>query len=68
MVRRALERQAAPVILVHKHIFGDATPIRADIEMRREVAAAARALGIALHDHVIIGMARWLSFRQEGLP
>lgn len=67
VVRRALELQAAALILVHNHPSGDPTPSRADIEMTREVAAAAKALGLALHDHVIVGMGRWLSFRQEGL-
>jgi DNA repair protein RadC len=67
VVRRALELQAAALILVHNHPSGDPTPSRADIEMTREVAAAARALGLALHDHVIVGNGRWLSFRQEGL-
>jgi DNA repair protein RadC len=67
VVKRALELQAAALILVHNHPSGDPTPSRADIEMTREVAAAAKALGLALHDHVIVGMGRWLSFRQEGL-
>jgi len=67
VVRRALELQAAAVILVHNHPSGDPTPSRSDIEMTREVAAAASALGLALHDHVIVGNGRWLSFRQEGL-
>jgi DNA repair protein RadC len=67
VVRRALELQAAALILVHNHPSGDPTPSRADIEMTREVAAAAKALGLALHDHVIVGNGRWLSFRQEGL-
>ena len=67
VVKRALELQAAALILVHNHPSGDPTPSRADIEMTREVAAAAKALGLALHDHVIVGNGRWLSFRQEGL-
>jgi len=67
VVRRALELKAAALILVHNHPSGDPTPSRADIEMTREVAAAAKALGLALHDHVIIGNGRWVSLRQEGL-
>jgi DNA repair protein RadC len=31
------------------------------------VREAAAPLAIVLHDHVIIGNGRWLSFRQEGL-
>ncbi len=67
VVKRALELQATAIILVHNHPSGDPTPSRDDIEMTREVAAAARALSIVLHDHVIVGNGRWLSFKREGL-
>jgi DNA repair protein RadC len=67
VVRRALELQATALILVHNHPSGDPTPSRDDIEMTREVKQAAQALAIVLHDHVIVGNGRWLSFRQEGL-
>jgi DNA repair protein RadC len=67
VVRRALELQATALILVHNHPSGDPAPSRADIDMTREVQKAAAALGIALHDHVIVGNGRWLSFRQQGL-
>jgi DNA repair protein RadC len=67
VVRRALELQATALILVHNHPSGDPTPSRDDIDMTREVKQAAQALAIVLHDHVIVGNGRWLSFRQEGL-
>jgi len=67
VVKRALELQATAIILVHNHPSGDPTPSRDDIEMTREVKTAAAALSIVLHDHVIIGNGRWLSFRREGL-
>jgi DNA repair protein RadC len=67
VVKRALELGATAVILVHNHPSGDPTPSRADIAMTREVKLAADALGIALHDHLIIGNGRHLSFRREGL-
>ena len=67
MVKRALELHATAIILVHNHPSGDPSPSRADIEMTREIAAAAHALGIVLHDHVIVGNGRWFSFRREGL-
>lgn len=67
VVKRALELQATALILVHNHPSGDPTPSRADIEMTREVKAAASVLGIVLHDHLIIGNGRHLSFRREGL-
>jgi DNA repair protein RadC len=67
VVKRALELGATALILVHNHPSGDPTPSRADIEMTAEVKTAAAALGIVLHDHLIIGNGRHLSFRREGL-
>ena len=55
VVRRALELSATAIILVHNHPSGDPTPSRADIDMTRTIAEVARPLGIALHDHIIIG-------------
>ena len=55
VVKRALELAATAVILVHNHPSGDPTPSRADIEMTREIAAVAKPLGIAVHDHIIVG-------------
>ena len=67
VLKRALEVQATALILVHNHPSGDPTPSREDIDMTQEVKQAARSLGIALHDHIIIGNGEWLSFRREGL-
>jgi DNA repair protein RadC len=41
IVKRALELSASALILVHNHPSGDPTPSRADIEMTRNIAAAA---------------------------
>ncbi len=67
VVKRALELHATALILVHNHPSGDPTPSRADIEMTGEIKDAARVLGVVVHDHVIVGNGRWLSFRREGL-
>ncbi len=67
VVKRALELHATALILVHNHPSGDPTPSQVDIEMTREVKAATGLLSIALHDHIIVGNGRWLSFRREGL-
>jgi DNA repair protein RadC len=66
VVKRALELGASAVIMVHNHPSGDPTPSRADIEMTREVARALDALGIRLHDHLIIGRAGEHSFKANG--
>jgi len=67
IVKRALELGASAVILVHNHPSGDPTPSRADIEMTREVSAAAKALKIAVHDHLVIGRSGHASFKALGL-
>jgi DNA repair protein RadC len=67
VVKRALELHATALILVHNHPSGDPTPSRDDIEMTREIRAAAQLLAVTLHDHVIVGNGSWLSFRQKGL-
>ena len=67
VVKRALELHATALILVHNHPSGDPTPSREDIEMTREVKQAASVLGISVHDHLIIGKGKHLSFRREGL-
>lgn len=55
VVRRALELASTAIILVHNHPSGDPTPSRADIEMTKTIIDTARPLGIAVHDHIIIG-------------
>jgi DNA repair protein RadC len=55
VVKRALELSATAVILVHNHPSGDPTPSRADIEMTKAIVEVARPLGIAVHDHLIVG-------------
>ncbi len=67
VVKRALELHATAIILVHNHPSGDPTPSRADIDTTQEIAEAARVLSVALHDHIIVGNGKWLSFRREGL-
>ena len=67
IIKRALELSASSIILVHNHPSGDPTPSKADIAMTREVASAAKALGIAVHDHLVIGRGGHASFKSLGL-
>jgi DNA repair protein RadC len=67
VARRALELGASALILVHNHPSGDPTPSRADIEMTKAVARALDAVGVTLHDHVIIGRKGHSSFKSLGL-
>jgi DNA repair protein RadC len=67
VVKRALELNATAMILVHNHPSGDPTPSQADVDMTNAVRDAADVFNIAIHDHLVIGKARELSFRAEGL-
>jgi len=66
IAKRALELNASALILVHNHPSGDPTPSEADIAMTAQVQTACTALGLTLHDHLIIGKSRELSFRAAG--
>ena len=67
VVKRALELNAAAIILVHNHPSGDPTPSQADIDMTKQIITAAKALSITVHDHLIIGKSSECSFRSAGL-
>lgn len=67
IIRRALELNASALILVHNHPSGDPTPSDSDIAMTARIAQAADSMGIIIHDHLIIGKSRELSFRAEGM-
>jgi DNA repair protein RadC len=55
VVRRALELSATAVILVHNHPSGDPTPSSQDVKMTLDIIAVAQPLGVAVHDHIIVG-------------
>jgi DNA repair protein RadC len=55
VIKRALELSATALILVHNHPSGDPTPSQADIQMTKAIIDIAAPLGIAVHDHIIVG-------------
>ncbi len=67
VVKRALELGAAAVVLVHNHPSGDPAPSRDDIQMTRAIVEAGKPLGLAVHDHVVVGRSGHASFRALGL-
>lgn len=66
VVKRALDLNASALILVHNHPSGDPTPSDADIAITGQISDAAQALGLVVHDHLIIGKSTELSFRAAG--
>ncbi|WP_295043494.1 DNA repair protein RadC [uncultured Paracoccus sp.] len=67
VAKRALELNASAVILVHNHPSGDPTPSREDITMTAKVMAACEAIGVTVHDHIVVGKECEVSFRATGL-
>jgi DNA repair protein RadC len=55
VIKRALELSATALILVHNHPSGDPSPSQADIQMTKAIVEIAKPLGIAVHDHIIVG-------------
>jgi DNA repair protein RadC len=66
VVKRALDLGASALILVHNHPSGDPTPSKADIAVTQDIIKAAAPLGVALHDHIIIGRHGHTSLRDLG--
>ncbi len=67
VAKRALELNVSAIILVHNHPSGDPSPSPQDIDMTTRVDEACRAIGVAVHDHVIVGKEDEVSFKALGL-
>lgn len=67
ILRRALERKATGVILVHNHPSGSALPGQADIRQTGVLKKALQTCEISLIDHVVIAEDSWYSFADEQL-
>jgi len=63
VIKRALELSATALILVHNHPSGDPTPSHADVAMTQQIIAVAQPLGVAVHDHIIVGKAGHASLK-----
>jgi len=63
VIRRSLELGSSALMLVHNHPSGDPTPSRADIEMTKTIAETGAAMGIVVHDHLIIGKSSQVSMK-----
>ena len=67
VAKRALELGASAIIMVHNHPSGDPSPSATDIEMTRKVTDALQLFDMVVHDHIIVGAGRHLSFRSQNL-
>jgi DNA repair protein RadC len=67
VIRRAIDLGSTALILVHNHPSGNPAPSRQDIDITRQIAEAAKRMGISVHDHIIIGTEGHSSLRALGL-
>jgi DNA repair protein RadC len=67
VMRRALELHATALVVAHNHPAQDPTPSSADVEMTRKLVEAARALGLVIHDHIIVAGQAVASLKTLGL-
>ncbi len=67
VVKRALERDAAAVILAHNHPSGAAEPSRADEFLTRALTSALQLIDIRVLDHLVVGRSEVVSFAERGL-
>jgi DNA repair protein RadC len=61
--RRALLDDAAALVVFHNHPSGELEPSRDDLGLTRRLVDGGSVLGVAVHDHLIVAGARWLSLR-----
>ncbi len=67
VLKKALELDATGIIFSHNHPAGSLEPSEGDKQLTRQMVTASRALGITVHDHLIVTHEGHFSFRQAGL-
>ncbi len=67
VVQRALEANAAAVILYHNHPSGVAEPSKADENITRRLKDALSLVDVRVPDHFVVGAEDVTSFAERGL-
>ena len=67
LVRGALARNAAAVVIAHNHPSGSAQPSRADEHLTQTLKAALALVDVRVLDHMIVAGTEVLSFAERGL-
>ncbi len=65
IIKKALQHNAAAIIISHNHPSGDTTPSSADQHITKIINAAANLMEIRLLDHMIVGQDIY-SFAEAG--
>lgn len=73
LFRKAIQDNAAAIVLVHNHPSGDTTPSAEDIRITRQIVEAGKIIDIKVLDHIIVGTddlnggVRHHSMRESGM-
>jgi len=67
VIKSALHHQAAALIFAHNHPSGDPSPSVDDLALTRQLILACLAVGITVHEHIVVGENRYFSFADEGI-
>jgi DNA repair protein RadC len=67
ILKKALEENAASMILCHNHPSGSLRPSRADEELTTKIKEASKYFDIRILDHIIVSEAGYFSFADEGI-
>ncbi|MGG9960701.1 RadC family protein [Ferruginibacter sp. SUN106] len=67
ILKKALDEDATSIVLSHNHPSGSLKPSRADEELTRKIAAAAKYFDIKLIDHIIVSEEGYYSFADNGM-
>lgn len=64
--REAIVGGAAALVVFHNHPSGDPSPSPDDVNLTERLRATGALVGIALVDHLVLGDARYCSFKEIG--
>ena len=67
VIKLVVNKGATSIILIHNHPSGDVTPSKADIEVTKQIKAAAEMLDIKLIDHIIVSKNLVYGFKDHGV-
>lgn len=66
VMKEALSLGATAILIAHNHPSGDPSPSPSDDNMTTDMQMIAHAMGISLHDHIIVGDGIHYSYRDQG--
>ena len=65
--KKALDRKASSIVIVHNHPSNNLKPSKEDFSVTNKLLLVGKSLDLPLIDHLIIGQSDYFSFSDEGL-